>query len=191
MPSVDLFDVDTLYRVTMVKIHDKDFKLYMSEQEIKSVVADMAAKISHDLRDKNPIFCPTLTGAFMFASDLVRALDFEAEVCFVKYSSYSGMNTTGVVNSEMPFPAKCKGRHVVIVEDVVDTGITMDAVLADLHSMEPAGIYIASFFFKPDSFRKDFKIDYIGRSIPNDFIVGYGMDYDDRGRTLKDVYVLN
>lgn len=174
----------------MIQVHDKKFKLYMPEQEIQQVVKQVASNISRDLKDKNPLFCPTLTGAFMFMTDLARALDFDAETYFVKYSSYSGLNSTGIVKSHLPFPEKCRGRHVVIVEDIVDTGITMDAMLNELRKMEPAGIYIATFFFKPDSFKKNFKIDYIGRSIPNDFILGYGLDYDNFGRFYKDVYVI-
>ena len=124
----------------------------------------------------------------MFMTDLARALDFDAETYFVKYSSYSGMSSTGKVRTELPFPAKCKGRYVVVVEDIVDTGITMEAMLEELRKMEPAGIYIASFLYKPDSFKKNFKIDYVGRSIPNDFILGYGLDYDNFGRFYKDIY---
>lgn len=174
----------------MVTVHDKQFKLYMPESEIKEVVNQVACNISHDLKDKNPLFCPTLTGAFMFMTDLARALDFDAETYFVKYCSYCGMSSTGHVKSYLPFPDKCKGRHVIIVEDIVDTGITMETMLEELRKKEPAGISIATFFFKPDSFKKNFKIDYIGRSIPNDFILGYGLDYDNLGRFYKDVYVL-
>ena len=174
----------------MITVHDRNFKLYLKEEDIQSDVRRVAAEISRDLKDKNPLFCPTLTGSFMFMNDLARALDFDAETYFVKYSSYSGMNSTGVVKSELPFPQKCRGRHVVIVEDIVDTGITMDAMLTELQKMEPAGISIASYLFKPDSFKKNFKIDYIGRSIPNDFILGYGLDYDNFGRFYKDIYVV-
>ncbi|MBR6331171.1 MAG: hypoxanthine phosphoribosyltransferase [Bacteroidales bacterium] len=174
----------------MITVHDRNFKLYLKEEDIQSDVRRVAAEISRDLKDKNPLFCPTLTGSFMFMTDLARALDFDAETYFVKYSSYSGMNSTGVVKSELPFPQKCRGRHVVIVEDIVDTGITMDAMLTELQKMEPAGISIASYLFKPDSFKKNFKIDYIGRSIPNDFILGYGLDYDNFGRFYKDIYVV-
>lgn len=174
----------------MITVNDRQFKLYMPESEIQDIVRRVASEISRDLRDKNPIFCPTLTGAYVFMADLARALDFDAETCFVKYSSYSGMKSTGTVSTDLPFPAKCRGRHVVIVEDIVDTGITMDAVLGELRKLEPAGIYIASFLFKPDSFKKNFKIDYIGRSISNDFIVGYGLDYDNYGRFYRDIYVV-
>ena len=174
----------------MITVHDKQFELYMPEAEIQREVSRVASEISRDLRDKNPLFCPTLTGSFMFFADLVRALDFDAEVCFVKYTSYSGMSSTGKVKTEMPFPQKCKGRYVVIVEDIVDSGITMETMLSELRKLEPAGIYIASFLFKPDSFKKNFKIDYIGRSIPNDFILGYGLDYDNLGRFYRDIYVV-
>ena len=175
----------------MVKIHDKNFKLYLPEAEIMNDVRRVASEISRDLKDKNPLFCPTLTGSFMFMTDLAKALDFDAETYFVKYTSYSGMSSTGKVKAELPFPAKCKGRHVVIVEDIVDTGITMSSMLEELGKYEPAGIYIASYLFKPNSFKKDFKIDYLGRSIPNDFIVGYGLDYDGLGRFYRDIYVVN
>ena len=175
----------------MIKVHDRNFRLYMPESEIQQIVKKVACDISRDLKGKNPLFCPTLTGAFMFMTDLARELDFDAETYFVKYSSYSGMQTTGKVRSDLPFPQKCRGRHVVIVEDIIDTGITMDAMLKELAAYEPAGVYIASFLFKPDSFRKDFKIDYIGRSIPNDFIVGYGLDYDNFGRFYRDIYVVD
>ena len=175
----------------MIKVHDRHFKLYMSEAEIQQSVKRVAAEISLDLADKDPLFCPTLIGSFMFMADLAKALDFDAETEFVKYSSYQGMNSTGVVRSHLPFSEKCRGRHVVIVEDIVDTGNTMEAMLKELEKFEPAGVYIATFLFKPDSFKKDFKIDYIGRSIPNDFILGYGLDYDGRGRFYRDVNVVD
>ncbi len=173
----------------MIRVNDIDFKLYMPESEIQKEVARMAAEISRDLKERNPLFCPTLTGSFMFMADLARALDFDAETYFVKYTSYIGMQSSGSVRSELPFPEKCRGRHVVIVEDIVDTGLTMKAMLQALQQLEPAGISIASFLFKPTSFQMDFKIDYLGRSIPDDFILGYGLDYDNYGRCYRDIYV--
>lgn len=175
----------------MITVHDKQFRLYMTEQEIRDAVTRVASEISRDLGDKKPLFCPVLTGSYMFMSDLARALDFDAEMCFVKYSSYSGMSSTGVVKTVIPFPDKCRGRHVVIVEDIIDSGVTMETMLSELRKKEPAGVSIATFLFKPDAFVKDFKIDYVGRSIPNDFIVGYGLDYDDKGRSYKDIYVVS
>lgn len=174
----------------MIQVHDKRFKLYLSEEQIQKEVNRIAREISRDLGDKNPLFCPVLTGSFMFMSDLARALDFDAETYFVRYTSYSGMSSSGVVKSLLPFPEKCRGRHVVIVEDIVDSGISMDAMLGELQKLEPAKKYIASFFFKPNAFKKNFKIDYLGLSIPNDFILGYGLDYDNYGRFYKDIYVL-
>ena len=162
----------------------------MTEAEIQREVKRVAGEISRDLRDKNPLFVPVMTGAFIFMADLARTLDFDAEVSFVKYRSYCGMSSTGKVTAEVPFPQKCKGRHVVIVEDIVDTGIAMAAMIEELKKLEPASISIASFLFKPGNFKKDFKIDYIGKSIPNDFILGYGLDYDDYGRFYRDIYVV-
>ena len=174
----------------MLRVHDKQFRLYMSAAEIQKEVKRIGTEIARDLRDKNPLFCPTLTGSFMFMTDLCANLGFDAEVCFVKYTSYSGMQSTGVVRGELPFPSRCTGRHVVIVEDIVDSGLTMDKMISDLKKLNPAGIYIASFLLKPGNFKGDFKIDYLGRSIPDDFIVGYGMDYDDYGRFYRDIYVV-
>lgn len=175
----------------MIKVNDKEFKLYLSEAEIQKDVNRVAAEISRDLGDKNPLFCPVLSGSFMFMADLARALDFDAETSFVKYSSYSGMSSTGKVKTIIPFPEKCRGRHVVIVEDIIDSGVSMEAMLGELAKLEPAQVYIATFLFKPEAFKKNFKIDYIGRLIPNDFIVGYGLDFDEFGRFYKDIYVVN
>lgn len=175
----------------MIKVHDRHFELYMPESEIQQCVKRVAAEISRDLTDKDPLFCPTLTGSFMFMSDLAASLDFDAEVCFVKYTSYQGMNSTGVVRSQLPFTEKCRGRNVVIVEDIIDSGTTIEFMIDELKKFNPAGIYIATFLFKPGNFKKNFKIDYIGRSIPDDFILGYGMDYNEKGRFYKDIYVVN
>ncbi len=175
----------------MIKVHDKHFKVYMTEEEISREVTRVAREIMRDLGDKDPLFCPVLSGAFMFMSDLARALDFEAEMYFVKYSSYEGLKSTGNVKTIIPFPDSCRGRHVVIVEDVIDSGLTMEYLLAEVSKLEPASVSVATFFFKPDSFKSNFNIDYIGRSIPNDFILGYGLDYDDRGRFYKNVYVIS
>jgi len=174
----------------MITVNDKQFKLYMPAEEIHKEVCRMAQEISRDLKGKDPIFLPTLTGAFIFMADLARALDFDADIAFTKYASYQGMQTTGSVTPDLTFSKRCTGRSVVIVEDIVDTGITMDYMLKELAKLKPAEVRIATFLFKPESFQKDFKIDYIGRSIPNDFIVGYGLDYNHYGRCYKDIYVV-
>ena len=174
-----------------IQVLDRTFRLYMSAEEIDQAVKQVAARISADYKDKNPILCPVLTGSYMFAADLTRALDFDADVAFVRFSSYLGMQTTNHVKKILPFPEKCKGRDVIIVEDIVDSGISMEYMVEELRALEPASIAICTFYFKPGNFQKNFKIDYIGKEIPNDFIVGYGLDYDGKGRTYPEVYVLD
>lgn len=175
----------------MVKVNGKQFKVYASSEELQGIVSRLGKEISRDLRDKNPIICPVLTGSFIFAADLVRALDFDAQVAFVKYTSYAGTQSTGSVKTGIPFPKDCTGRDVLIVEDIVDTGISMDYMISELQKLNPASISICSLLFKPSSFQKDFKVDYVGKSIPNDFVLGYGLDYDGHGRLLPDLYVID
>lgn len=173
-----------------IKVDDRRFKLYMTAEEIATTVQRVAKAISSDYRHRSPIICPVLTGSFAFAADLVRAMDIDSEVCFVRYSSYQGMQSSGTVAKVLGFPPKVKGRDVIIVEDIVDTGISMEHMLHELQALQPASVSICTLFFKPDSFKKDFKIDYIGKAIANDFIVGYGLDYNEYGRGYSDVYVV-
>lgn len=177
--------------VEKVIVHDKRFKLYLSEDRIQEQVKRVAAEMSRDLRDKDVVLCPVLTGSYMFFADLTRYLDFDPDIAFVRYSSYSGTQSTGQVKAILGFPEKCRGRHVVIVEDIVDSGISMEYMIQELSKLEPASISICTFFFKPGNFQKSFPINYIGMEIPNDFIVGYGLDYDGKGRTFKDIYTID
>lgn len=147
--------------------------------------------MSADYRDGDLVACPILTGAFMFAADLVRRLTIPCEVSFVRYASYSGMSSTGQVKCMLPFPPEIEGRDVLIIEDVVDSGFSMRHMLDAVWALHPRSVKICTLFFKPDAFKGDYKVDYIGRNIGNEFIVGYGLDYDEHGRTLKDVYVLD
>lgn len=174
-----------------IRVKDKIFKPYMSEKEIADIVADVAKRISDDLRDKDPLFLGVLNGCFIFASDLMRALDFDAQISFVKMSSYSGTDTTGTVKQLIGLNEDLAGRTVVIVEDVIDTGISMEKMLELLKQKNAGDVRICTFFFKPGKFQKNYKIDYIGKSIPDDFIVGYGLDYDGYGRNLKQIYVID
>lgn len=174
-----------------VIVHNKTFRLYMSEAEIKEIVHRLGAEISRDYRGRNPILCPILTGSFVFAADLARQLDFDPQVSFAKYSSYQDMFSTGRVREVLGFPKECHGRDIIIVEDIIDTGISMEYVMQQAYALQPASVAICAFLFKPGSFQKDYKIDYIGKSIPNDFIVGYGLDYNGMGRTFKDIYILD
>lgn len=174
-----------------IQVKDRQFKPYMPEAEIQECVRRVADAISHDYSQKKPILCPVLTGSYLFVADLTRYIAFDAEVSFVRYASYDGMSSSGNVKTILGFPEKCKGRDVIIVEDIIDSGLTMKHMLKELEKLEPASIAICTFFYKPGNFKEDFKIDYIGKEIPNDFIVGYGLDYDGVGRTYRDVYVVD
>lgn len=174
-----------------MKIKDKDFRPYIAEAELHDIVGRLAAQISTDYRGRDLVVCPVLTGAFMFASDLVKQLTVPCEVAFVRYSSYSGMASTGTVRCHMPFPQSIQGRDVLIVEDVVDSGLSMRHILDAASALGPSSISICTLFFKPRAFRGNYRIDYIGRNIGNEFIVGYGLDYDEAGRNLKEIYILN
>lgn len=174
-----------------INVNGKQFRLYMTEQEIQECVKRVARQISDDYRGKAPVLCPVLTGSIMFISDLSRYLDFDPALSFVRYKSYSGTHSTGQVQRLLSFPEFCRGKDVIIVEDIVDSGITMEVMLEELRRMEPASIRICTLFFKPDNFVKEFPIDYIGKSIANDFIVGYGLDFDEKGRTYRDLYILD
>lgn len=171
-----------------MKVKDKDFEVYISEDELDAIVQRVAREVSRDYEGKDLVACPILTGAFMFAADLVRKLSVKCEVCFVRYTSYSGMSSTGVVKCVLPFPPTLKGRDVLIVEDVVDTGLSMKKMLEEVWAQEPRSVKICTLFFKPDAFKEDFKVDYVGREVGNEFIVGYGLDYDEEGRELKEVW---
>ncbi len=172
----------------MIEIKDKRFVPYIGKDELESIVARLAREVSRDYADGNLVLCPVLTGAYMFAADLARQLTVPAEVHFVRYNSYSGMQSTGTVNCSLPFPDDIKGRDVLVVEDVVDSGLSMDHVLEEARKKEPRSVKLCTLLFKPGCFKGHYRVDYIGREIGDDFIVGYGMDYDEQGRTLGEIY---
>ena len=171
-----------------MRIKGKEFVPYITEAELAEVVERLAGRISADYAGKRPLVCPVLTGSFLFAADLVRRLEVKCEVEFVKYTSYEGMSSTGKVQSPLPFPAKAKGRDVIIVEDIVDTGVSMGHMLRELEKVEPQSVKVCTLLMKPGCFRGGFKVDYVGKEIGDDFIVGFGMDYDGEGRILKEIY---
>lgn len=173
-----------------MRIKDRDFKPFVTEAELDGIVRRLAADISRDYRDGNLLACPILTGAYMFAADLLRRLTVPCEVSFVRYASYSGMNSTGEVKCALPFPSEVDGRDVLIVEDVVDTGLSMQHMLAAVKALHPRSVKVCALFFKPGAFKGNYKVDYVGRNIGDEFIVGYGMDYDEQGRTLPEVMVV-
>ena len=172
----------------MIKVQDKYFEPYISADKIAEVIRDMAERISHDYAGRKPLLCPVLTGAVPFVADLMRQLSIEHEIAFVRYTSYEGTQSTHEVKEVLPFPDKCQGRDVIIVEDIVDTGFSMTAMLPRLAAKKPASIAICSLCFKPDTFKGDFKIDYIGMEVANKYIVGYGFDYNNWGRNYPDIY---
>lgn len=175
----------------MIQVKDKQFRLLIPEAEIQQQVKRVAGEIARDYRDKEPLFLGVLNGAFMFTSDLMKHIDIPCELTFVKCASYSGTETSGEITRLIGVNAdKIKGRHVVIIEDIVDTGYTMQAVIADLLKAEPASVKLASCTVKPESLRCDIKVDYVGIEVPNLFILGYGLDYDGFGRNYSDIYVL-
>lgn len=179
----------------MEKIHikDKTFKPYISGEEIARAVKRVARRIEADVMEEGalPLFVVMLNGAFMFASDLLREIGRPCEVAFMRMKSYEGTATTGTVDLLQDLHADVSGRTVVIIEDIVDTGTTMHALLQHLQQRNPKCVKIASLLFKPESLRYDLTVDYAAFEIPRDFIVGYGLDYDEEGRNLKDIYVID
>ncbi len=173
-----------------IHVLDKQFNLSIPEKDILSAVKQVADAITYDLADKNPLFVCILNGAFMFASDLMKLLEFPCEISFVKFSSYDGMHTTGEISELIGLNEDLKGRTVVVVEDIVDTGITMERILNALKNKGAEEVKVATFLQKPEALQRDVQIDYVAMCIPNDFIVGYGLDYNGYGRNLRDVYTV-
>lgn len=173
-----------------IQIKDKKFRLSIPESEIQAAVRKVAEQINHDITEKNPVFICVLNGAFMFAGDLMKNVNMPCEITFVKLSSYDGLYTSGVVKEIIGLNESVVGRNVVVVEDIVDTGITMERILSSLRAKGANEIRVATFLQKPDALQCDIKIDYVAMKIPNDFIVGYGLDYDGYGRNLKDIYTV-
>ena len=176
--------------MSIVKVKDKTFKTFISEAEIKQRVKEVARQISSDMEGKNPLLLCVLNGSFVFAADLLREMTIPCEVSFVKLASYQGVTSTGKVREVIGINEDLAGRHVVIVEDIVDTGRTMKQMVESLGTRQPASVHICTLFVKPDKLEEQLDIDYAAFSIPNDFIVGYGLDYDQQGRGLKEVYTL-
>ncbi|MBQ8602988.1 MAG: hypoxanthine phosphoribosyltransferase [Bacteroides sp.] len=173
---------------TVVQVKDKKFALYISEETIKARVKEVAAQLDADLRKKNPLFLVILNGSFVFAADLLRDINFPCEITFVKMASYEGTSTTGEVKQLIGLNENVTGRTVVIVEDIIESGTTMKEMLRMLGSKKPKEVFITSLFVKPGCLKVDLKIDYRCFDIEDDFIVGYGLDYNHEGRNLPHIY---
>ena len=172
----------------IVQVLDKKFSLYISKEQIRERVKEVAAEIEKDLKDKNPLFLVILNGSFVFGADLLREMNFPCEITFIRMSSYEGTSTKGEVKQVLGLRESIEGRTVVVVEDIIDTGYTMKEMLRILNEKNPESIYVTSLFVKPENLKVDVKIDYRCFDIDNDFIVGYGLDYDHYGRNLPDIY---
>jgi len=171
-----------------VQVRDKTFKISIGAREIDAAVEKIAKQINTDFAGKNPLFLVVLNGAFMFASDLVKKITIPCEISFVKLSSYVGTQTTNTVRELIGLDEVLHDRSVVIIEDIIDTGITMGVTTDKLKKLEAKEVKIATLLFKPEAFQRDYKIDYIGIEISNDFIIGYGLDYDGNGRNYPEIY---
>ena len=173
-----------------VTIKDKTFETSMSEAEIKARVKELAQQISKDMEGKNPLFLGVLNGAFIFAADLMREMTIPCEISFVKLASYQGTMSTGTIKEIMGINEDISGRTVIILEDIVETGLTIKQMIESLGTRGPASVHVCTLFFKPERLKENLDIEYVAFRIPNDFILGYGLDYDQQGRGLKDLYTL-
>lgn len=174
--------------MTEIKIHDKNFEPYILSDEIQSRIRELGQKIDTDLKGKNPVFLGVLNGCFRFASDLMKHINEDCEINFLKVASYIGTDSTGKVNELIGLNVDISGRDIIVMEDIVDTGHTLKFLLETLGKKNPKSIRIATLLFKPEAYSKEYPLDYVGFEIPNLFVVGYGLDYDGYGRNLNDIY---
>jgi len=173
-----------------IKVHDKPFTIFLTEETIQNKIKELAGQINEDYAGKKPLFIAILNGSFMFAADLFKHLTIDAEISFIKLASYKGVKSTGHVITAIGLDSDLYQRDIVIVEDIVDTGKTLAAFLPQLLHHQPSSLKITALLHKPEAMQHPIKIDYLGFSIPNKFVVGYGLDYDGLARNLKEIYQL-
>ncbi|MBL6658235.1 MAG: hypoxanthine phosphoribosyltransferase [Flavobacteriales bacterium] len=173
----------------MVQILDKTFEPFLEQEDIQNIVSQVAKEMDI-LKNENPLFIIVLKGSFLFASDLLKALSFDSEITFMQIKSYEGTQSSGEIKDIMGVPMNLKDRTIVIIEDIVDTGNTLEYLYNRLSKENPSKIHIASLLLKPDVYSKEIPIDFVGKEIPNHFVVGYGLDYEELGRTLTQIYKL-
>lgn len=173
-----------------IQVHDKKFVPYLSAAEIAAKIKELAAQISVDYEGKRPLFIAVLNGSFLFAADLFRHLDIEAEISFIKLASYKGTTSSGNVITAIGLEESLHDRHVILLEDIIDTGKTLHEFLPQLQHQGPASVRIAALLTKPEALKYPVHADYAGFAIPNKFVVGYGLDYDGLGRNIPEIYQL-
>ncbi len=173
----------------VIKVHDRFFEPFILSDAIEKRVKQMAAEISATYEDKNPLFLAVLNGAFILAADLLREINFQSEISFVKISSYEGTQSTENIKELIGFTENLRGRHVIIVEDIIDTGLSMQHILKQVNSHSPASIKIATLLLKREALQYPIEADYIGFDIEQKFVLGYGLDYDGLGRNLRHIFV--
>ncbi len=173
-----------------IRIGERDFEPFLSEEEILKGVDRVAEELNRDLQGKQPLFLSVLNGAFLFSADLLKRLDIDCEISFVKVASYHGTTSTGTVKQLVGLNESLEGRNVVILEDIVDTGNTLQSILRSLHEQHPREVRVATLLFKPDAYNGERVIDHRALTVPDKFLVGYGLDYDGLGRNFRDIYKL-
>ena len=176
--------------MSIVKIKDKTFRTFIPEDQIAERVKAVAERINKDLADKNPLFLAVLNGSFIFAADLMRNITIPCEISFVRLASYQGTTSTGVIKEVIGLNEELAGRTVVILEDIVDTGFTIKRMIETLGTRGPESVHVCTLLLKPGKLQVPLNVEYVAMEIPNDFIVGYGLDYDQQGRNLRDIYTL-
>ena len=174
----------------VIRVHDKQFEPYLTAEEIALRIKMVAQQLNQDYSGKKPLFIAILNGSFMFASDLFKEITIDAEICFIKLASYKGTKSTGHVITAIGLDMDIIGREIIIIEDIVDTGKTLSEFLPQIHHQQPASVKIVALLQKPDAMVYPVKIDYLGFTIPNKFVVGYGLDYDGLGRNIREIYRL-
>ena len=180
----ELIDMET------IKIHDKWFRTSYTETEILKHIKEVADRINNDMKGKNPLFLAVLNGSFMFAADLMKMINIPCEISFVKLASYEGTMSTGKIKEVFGINEDISGRTIIIVEDIVESGLTMKRMIDTLGTRNPESVHICTLLLKPERLQVNLNIEYAAMKIPNDFIVGYGLDYDRQGRNLRDIYTL-
>ena len=173
-----------------IQVLDKKFKMFIPSDKLQDRITELANEINKDLRDKDVVFFGILNGVFLFAADLFKRIDFPAQISFLKLASYEGTTSTGKIKELIGWNEDITGKTIVVIEDIVDTGNTLERIVGELALRKAADVKIATLLFKPEAYTRDIHIDYIGFEIPNNFVVGYGLDYDGYGRNYDSIYTL-